>query len=123
MKLLSITRHSPLLRHGGMWIPPPMPLILLLIIVVSSLISSSSFLSSLILGTSQSGHIKDLSLLGFELPTLRLKAKYSTTGPKGHFDSESLEVSMILPFSLVPGVALNVTLSGLVKTDLVVLYA
>ena len=69
----------------------------------------------------QSCHIKDLSLLGIELPTLRLKAKNSTTGPLGHFDSESVEVSMVLPFSLVLGVAVNVTLSGLVKSDLIVL--
>ena len=69
----------------------------------------------------QSCHIKDLSLLGIELPTWGSKAKDSTSGPLGHFDSESLEVSMILPFSLVLGVAVNVTLSGLVKSDLVVL--
>ena len=48
---------------------------------------------------------------------------YFTTGPLGHFGSESWDVSMIPPFFLLHGMLVDVTLCGLVKSDLVVLHA
>ena len=113
-----------LLRHGGMWIPPPLPhllLPLLLIVVVSSFLSSSSLLLSshhLPLLDLISCYIKDLSPSGIELATWGISVKCFTTKPWRLWASESLEVSMTLSLYLVLGDVKDVTLMGSMEADI-----